>query len=393
MKIMPKKVCLIATMPSLVYMFSRDYISYLRDRGWEVTVMTAPGQKGFGSRDYVQELRDRGAKFVFISMKREPAFFGDIFVFLRMWWFFLWHRFDVIHASHPKTMLLGTFAAFFAFQPNRIITVRGRAYENMQGIKRRIFVWLDRFTCFFAKKTIVVSHSLRDAMLRDGIGSPGSLTVIQHGSSQGCDVEAFSPERVDARDVAEMRKQCHFDEQAKVVLFAGRLRQDKGIVELVRAFVDLAKDFPEWRLLLVGHEETASNIGEHTREFIRTHSAIHQIDWYSELKVVYAMSDIFVLPSWREGFPNVVLEASAMMLPVITTDAVGAVDSIVDGETGFLIPARNREELEKRIRQLMADESLRQTFGQNGRRRVASDFVPKIIWDHLYEIYLKASSR
>lgn len=389
MKDSPKKVCLIATMPSLVYMFSRDYISYLRDHGWEVTVMTAPGQKGFGTRDYVQELRDRGARFVFIPMKREPGFFSDIPVFFRMWRFFLRHRFDVVHASHPKTMLLGTFAAFFAFQPNRIITVRGRAYENMRGLKRRIFVWLDRFTCFFAKKIVVVSYSLRDAMLRDRIGTVNSLTVIHNGSSQGCDVEAFSLERVDDRNVAEMRKQCRFDEQTKVVLFAGRLRRDKGIVELVEAFVALAEDFPEWRLLLVGHEETASDIGEQTRELIRTHPAIFQIDWHSDLKVVYAMSDIFVLPSWREGFPNVVLEASAMMLPVIATDAVGAVDSVVDEETGFIVPVCNREELEKKMRSLMTDEPLRHTLGRNGRRRVASEFDPRIIWDGLYEIYRK----
>ena len=382
-----KRICLIATAPALLSIFNRNVIPLLLDNGWEVTGLTSKNQPGFGGDDYYARLESLGVRMTAVPISRDPSLLRDLWCLLRLWWFFLWHRFDVVHASNPKAMLLGTLAAFFAFHPNRIVTVRGRVYENTCGWKRKIFVWLDRITCFLANRVIVVSHSLKEAMLRDGIGTNDTLCVIAHGSSQGCDAEYFHPEQMDQNLVAELRRRCHLVESDQVILFAGRLRKDKGVIELVQAFTHISTQHPDWHLVLFGHEENASDIGDATRTLIRSHENIHHFDWSSDLRIAYKTADIFVLPTWREGFPNTVLEASAMRLPVVTTTAVGAVDSVIDGETGFLVPVNDAEQLAEKLQTLIINPKLRQAMGANGRHRVLRDFQPQIIQTGLMRIY------
>jgi glycosyltransferase involved in cell wall biosynthesis len=234
---------------------------------------------------------------------------------------------------------------------------------------------------------VVVSHSLKDAMLRDGIGSEKTLTVIASGSGQGCNAKFFDPDAVDHNRVDELRTECRFAETDHVILFAGRLRKDKGVVELVRAFTQISPRHPDWHLVLFGHEETASDIGEHTRELIRMHEKIRHFDWSHDLRTAYQAADIFALPTWREGFPNTVLEASAMRLPVVTTTAVGAVDSVIDGETGFLVPVDDAEQLAEKLQTLMDAPELRRAMGAKGRARVVRDFKPRTIQSGLLHLY------
>jgi len=382
-----KHICLIATAPALMYIFNRNVIPVLLENGWTVTGLTSKNQSGFGDDDYYVKLESLGVRMTTIPISRDPNPLRDLWCLLRLWWFFLWHRFDVVHASNPKAMLIGTLAAFFAFHPNRIITVRGRVYENTRGWKRKIFVWLDRITCFLANRMIVVSHSLKEAMLRDGIGTNDSLCVIAHGSSQGCNAEYFNQEQIDQNPVVELRRRCHVVESDHILLFAGRLRKDKGVVELVQAFTKISPEHPDWHLVLFGHEENASDIGEVTRELIRSHEKVHHFDWSSDLRTAYKTADIFTLPTWREGFPNTVLEASAMQLPVVTTTAVGAVDSVIDGETGFLVPVNDAEQLAEKLQTLMNNPGLRRTMGTNGRNRVLRDFQPLTIPIAMIQIY------
>ncbi|MDR1960357.1 MAG: glycosyltransferase family 4 protein [Planctomycetaceae bacterium] len=384
-----RKICLVSTAPALMYLFHRGLIPVLQKEGWEITGLTSSHQPGFGEEDYFARLQELHVKMIKIPVVRDIEIIRDLWCFFRLWHFFLWNRFHVIHASNPKAMLLATLAAFFAFHPNRVITVRGRIYENSTGWKRRFFVRLDRLTCFLAHRVIVVSHSLRDAMLRDGIGTPESLITIGHGSSQGCDAVRFSREQVSDADGMELRKTCRLSESDKVILFAGRRRKDKGVQELVQAFTEISPDFPDWHLVLFGHEEKASDIGGETRKTIESHTKIHAFDWTSDIRTAYRISDIFVLPTWREGFPNTVLEASAMELPVITTTAVGAIDSVIDNQTGFLIPVNRADLLAEKMRTLILQPDLRKKMGKNGRKRIFDDFDPKIIWNGILEIYGK----
>jgi len=386
-----KRICLIATAPALLYIFNRNGIPLLLEKGWSVTGLTSKNQPGFGDDDYYAKLESLGVRMTAVPISRDPSPLRDLWCLLRLWWFFLWHRFDVVHASNPKAMLLGTLAAFFACHPNRVITVRGRVYENTRGWKRKIFVWLDRIICFLANRVIVVSHSLKEAMLRDVIGTNDTLCVIAHGSSQGCDAEFFSLEQINQNLVVELRRRCNLVESDfavnRMLLFAGRLRKDKGVVELVQAFISISSKHPDWHLVLFGHEENASDIGEATRKSIRSHEKIHHFDWSSDLRIAYKTADIFTLPTWREGFPNTILEASAMQLPVVTTTAVGAVDSVIDGETGFLVPVNDAEQLAEKLQTLICNPELRQTMGSNGRNRVLRDFQPQAIQTGLMRIY------
>ena len=382
-----KRICLIATAPALMYIFNRNLIPTLVENGWDVTGLTSKNQPGFGDDDYYAKLESFGVRMVTVPISREPKPLRDLWCLLWLWWYFIWHRFDVIHASNPKAMLIGTLAAFFAFHPNRVITVRGRVYENTRGWKRKIFVWLDRVTCFLANHIIVVSHSLKESMLRDGIGTKDTLCVIAHGSSQGCNADYFSREQIDQNRVDSLRSQCGLVKSDRVILFAGRLRKDKGVVELVQAFSSISPTHPDWHLVLFGHEEKASNIGKATRMLIQTHDRIHHFGWSSDLRIACKMADIFTLPTWREGFPNTILEASAMQLPVVTTTAVGAVDSVIDGETGFLVPVNDVEQLAEKLQTLINDPELRQAMGITGRNRVVRDFSPQTIQYSVMQTY------
>ncbi|MDR1384943.1 MAG: glycosyltransferase family 4 protein [Planctomycetaceae bacterium] len=398
---MNKKICLVATAPALMYLFNRSLIPALLADGWEVTGVTSADQPGFGQDDYYAKLQQLGVKMVAVPISRNPNLFRDFWCLFRLWIFFLRNRFDVIHASNPKAVLLVPLAALFACHPNRVVTIRGRVYENATGWKRRIFAALDRLSCFLCRRVVVVSHSLRGAMLKDKIGTPQTLTVLGNGSSQGCDAAFFDRNLVPEESVKNLRRQCGLSESDRVILFAGRQRKDKGIVELVQAFTKIASeaesgdsDKPDnphhneqWHLVLVGHEESASDVGETTRETIRNHPRIHTLDWLSDLRSAYQTADIFVLPTWREGFPNTILEASAMRLPVITTTAIGAIDSVIGGETGLLVPVNNAEQLAEQIRLLINSPERRAEMGNAGRNRVLQFFSPEILRREILGLY------
>ncbi len=378
-----KRICVMTTYPLSLEKFNLDIFHMLRREGYEPI-----GLSGTQPQASIEAIQNAGFTVRTNAwLVRQPHPLKDLVCLCLLWWFFIRNRFDIVHCSTPKAMLLGTLAGFLSGHRRRVITVRGRAYENTSGLKRRAFVWLDRLTCALASRVICVSPSLRQAMLNDRIGSSGRLVVFGQGGSKGVNPEQFDPVQIDSEAVTRFRGSLGLGEAEKIVLFVGRVRQDKGINELVRAFTPLADRHPGWRLLVLGMRETVGALEEEVTRALQTHPQILTMDYLADPRVVYAASELVVLPTWREGFPNVPLEAAAMERPVITTDAVGAIDSVENERTGRIVPWGRHEPLRQAMADLMGDEALRRRMGRAGRERVLRRFHPDSIHRALLDLY------
>jgi len=206
---------------------------------------------------------------------------------------------------------------------------------------------------------------------------------VGQGSDNGIDLAVFDPARWKEAG-ADVRRQWQIPADAVVIGSVMRLVGDKGIRELVTAFVQLAESFDSIHLLLVGRLEDRNPPLPETLAAMKEHPRILVTGYQLDVLPFYAAMDVFALPTYREGFSAVNLEAAAMMLPVVTTDAVGAKESIVDGETGFCVPVADATSLGEALGRLVGDPALRRRLGAAGRQRVERDFEQSVFWEALY---------
>lgn len=381
----PKRLCIITTVPFSLCFLHRGIYGFLQIHGWKIWGVSSGSTPQ--DQEYQQILRDQGVIPISMPLVRPPNPIKDIWALTRLWWFFLSHRFDVIHCSTPKAMLLGTLAACLAGQPNRVITVRGRAHENFTGLKQKLYLWMDFLACKLAKRVIPICRELGESLVANGCNRSKIVTIGP--SSNGVNATQFSrtPETIAAG--MAIRQQLGIPETAIVILEVGRLREEKGINELVSAFSHL-KPPPskELHLVLLGPRETHLNpLLPETEAEIDSNPQIHNAGKDYNPVPWYAMADIVAFPSYREGFGNVSIEAAAMERPIVGYDIMGLREGIVDGTTGFLVPPRSIEPLAEALQKLIDKPELRQQMGLAGRKWAIENFQPQKIWDDLLELY------
>jgi glycosyltransferase involved in cell wall biosynthesis len=340
----------------------------LRNAGFRVTLISSPG-----------ELLDRtaareGVEAVSLPMRREIAPLADLVSLLRLWWV-LWRlRPDVAEFSTPKAGLLGGLASWLAGVPARVYMLRGLKLETSKGIKRAILLAAERASSRFAQVVLCNSESMRSEAVALGVAPSAKMQLLGSGSSNGVDVERFSP------GPSDVRSRLNIPDEAPVVGFVGRLTRDKGIPELVEAFDTILKDAPEARLLLVGWFDASEDaLGAGVRARIESHPRIHCTGFVVDTAPYYRAMDLMVLPSWREGFPNVVLEAAATGLPVITTECTGSRDSVVPEVTGLLIPPGYPEAISEAVLKLLRDPRQRRRMGDAARDWVCAHFADELV--------------
>jgi glycosyltransferase involved in cell wall biosynthesis len=223
---------------------------------------------------------------------------------------------------------------------------------------------------------------------KEKLCAPGKMGLLGQGSNQGVDAKGrFNPDGVDADNVDSLRHLLGIPDKIVVFGYMGRFVKDKGIQELLNAWKAIREETLQCTLLLIGpREEPRDNLPKNLFCSIANDSRIRLIEPVTDPESYYAIMDILILPSYREGFPNVVLEAAAMRLPVITTDAIGCIDSVVDNETGFIVPVKNIEKLTEKMKILLYNSELRVEMGVKARERVLRDFNDEKITEEL--IYL-----
>jgi glycosyltransferase involved in cell wall biosynthesis len=222
-----------------------------------------------------------------------------------------------------------------------------------------------------------------------GVVPLGKAIVLASGSSNGVDPSRFSPTPERLANAADVRCQLRIDPSRAVIGYVGRLTRDKGVLELMAAFRLVRQRFPGVVLLLVGSYEQGDPVPPETRAAIESDTSVIRVDFASEIATYYFVMDMLVLPTHREGFPNVVLEAQAASRPVVTTSATGASDSICDGLTGLVVPVGDAVALADALMKLLSDRELAQRMGRAGRERMIREFRHETIWEALAALYSK----
>lgn len=335
----------------------------LRQAGFRVTLVSSPGEllDSTAARE--------GVESIAIPMQREIAPIADLVSLARLCWLLLRLRPDITEFSTPKAGLLGTLAAMLCGVPHRIYMLRGLKLETSTGFKRRILLASERLAAACAQVVLCNSASMRAEARALSLVPEAKLYLLGEGSSNGVDVQRFTPGASDVRDRLGLPR------QAPVVGFVGRLTRDKGLPELIEAFETILKAEPEAHLLLVGWFDAAEDaLSAGLRARILNHPHIHCTGFVADTAPYYRAMDLMVLPTWREGFPNAVLEAAATGIPVITTLCTGSRDSVVSGVTGLLIPPGCHEAISEAALRLLRNPELRSRMGQAARAWVAEHY-------------------
>ena len=323
------------------------------------------------------------AHFKGVPLKRQVCPLTDLHALYSLLLIFLRERFQVVHSITPKAGLLGMGAAFFARVPVRVHTFTGQVWATKSGVARALLRFLDKLIAGFATHVLVDSHSQRKFLVENGVVSQKKSCVLGDGSISGVNTLRFRPNPQARRT---FRKKNKIPDEDIVFVYVGRLKRDKGIPELLAAFEKIAKTNSSMWLLLVGPDE--ENLGS----FIQASPAIMKtimVGHTSSPDLYLAASDIFVLPSYREGFGSSVIEAGACGIPAVASRIYGLTDAVVHGRTGLLVTRGDVGELARAMERLGKDRKLRLRMGRVAQRRVKVRFDQKKITEALLQFYRK----
>lgn len=345
-------------------LFFRGCIKPLSSSGFDVCAISSPGKE--------QELlREEGASVISVPMNREISPFADLISLWRLWRVLRRMRPEITNSGNPKAGLLGGLAAVLARVPCRIYALHGLRLETMTGIKRRILVFTEKVACKCAHRVICDSPSLRQRAIDLGLVESEKALVF---TCHGIEIDQYMESEENLVRAEALRQELNLPESSLVIGFVGRLTRDKGIPELMKAYWELRKDFPELRLLLVGEFEDGDPVPLGVRTRIESDPLIVRPGLVADTSAYYHLMDVLALPTWREGFGLVNIEAQAAGKPVVTTRATGAVDSVQDGKTGILVPVGDAFALACALRSLLEDAAKRHAMGQSGQTWVRQEF-------------------
>ncbi len=321
----------------------RGQLRHLIEHGFDVTVATRVASPDPGaSRDPAgpssgtRGVWDRGVTVVSLPFVREPSPIADLRALVATIGLIRRLRPEIVNASTPKAGLLGMVGAWMCRVPVRVYVVRGLRFETAVGWRRRLFRSLEWVTMRCANHLVFNSRSLLEVARREGIVPAGRGEVIGGGSGNGIDPARFSDDVLPSRSAA--RHQLGVPDDAVVVGFVGRFTRDKGIADLIEAFTSTLRQQPDVRLLLVGQFEEGDPVPSAVREVIESDERIVTVPWLASTGVAYRAMDVLAFPSYREGLPNVPIEAQLCGVPVVAFAATGTVDAVVDGVGGVLVP-------------------------------------------------------
>ena len=371
----PVRLVHVMTVPQ-TFVLLTGQATFMRHHGLALTAVASDGP-------YARVFAEReGVEVVAVEMPRRITPMADLVALGRLIGVLRARNPSIVHAHTPKGGLLGMLAAWIARVPIRIYHVRGLPLETANGPTRFLLAMSERVSCALAHRVFCVSHSLRDQLVSLGLVNPRKVLVAHAGSGNGVDAAwAYNPSNMPADARAEQRAGWNVPLTAEVIAFVGRLGIDKGIIELTAAWRAIREEFPEAHLVLAGPIDNARDtLPAGVLVTLQSDPRVHLLGLLTDARAVYAAADLIVHPSYREGFPNVPLEAAAMGLPVITTTATGCRDSVVDGVTGAVVPVGDADALSGAIRRYLAAPAMRRAHGAAGRERALTDFAPERIW-------------
>lgn len=371
---MKKKSIRISTIPLSLDVLLQGQLRMLSEH-YEVVGVSSPGEE----LDKVAQRE--GIRTIAVPMERKISPFKDLVSLFRLIRLFHREKPWMVHSLTPKAGLLAMTAAWICRVPIRIHMFTGLVFPTTTGLKQKILMATDSITCACATNVLPEGKGVKKDLEHFRITSK-PLQIIGNGNINGIDLDFFdrTPEVL---ELAEKYRK----EEVVTFCFVGRIVRDKGMNELVAAFQRLHQAYPNTRLVLVGpFEEKLDPVLPETRQTIEQHAAIEWMGWQNDIRPFLAASEVFVFPSYREGFPNVVLQAGAMGLPSIVTDINGSSEIITEGVNGSIIPSQDEEALYKAMEKLL-DMEERQKLAQQARPQIANRYERKALWKELLKFY------
>lgn len=371
------KIIRATTVPMSLTAFCNGMLRELSEK-YEVIAVSSPGKE-------LNDIAEReGIRVIGIPMERHISILKDCKALWQMWRVFKKEKPFMVHSMTPKAGMICIVAAWIARVPVRVHTFTGLVFPTASGLKRRILMATDWLTCACATHVIPEGEGVMNDLLKNGITNK-PLKVLGYGNVRGVDL-SFYIRSEQIKDKSEKLR----DSKRFTFLFVGRIVKDKGINELVAAFAKLHSEHSETRLWLLGpFEDSLDPVSDETRREITDNEGIETIGpkYGEELLTYYAAVDCFVLPSYREGFPNTVLEAGAMELPCIVTDINGSREIIKEGVNGMIVPPHDEEQLLNSMRVMVQSPVDRKRMASNARKMIADRFEQGFVRKCLYDFY------
>jgi len=382
------KLVRITTVPVSLRLLLKGQMKYMKEHGFEVVMISSPGD------DAAIVEQQEECEMITIPMERKVSLFADVQSLFRLIRILKNLEPDIVHTHTPKAGLLGMLAAKFAGVPVRLHTVAGLPWMEAKGVSRQILKLMERITAFAAHKVYPNSKGLYDFLKKEKIVSnQDKLKLLGNGSSNGIDCNYFSSSQVAPEIIHQLKIESRFQEGSWVWIFAGRLVREKGIHELLQAFSRIQEQFPADQLWLLGEEEVERDpLLQEDRDMIHAHPQIKHWGFQKDVRPYMAAAQVLVFPSYREGLPNVPLQAGAMECALIVSDINGCNEIVEHGENGLLVPTKDTEAVFQSMLTLRNNEALQKTFAKKSREKIMSLYSREHVWELLeneYRFFLK----
>jgi glycosyltransferase involved in cell wall biosynthesis len=379
---MPKLIR-ITTVPLSLKLLLAGQMKFMKEAGWEVLMVSADG------KEINEVIRREGVEHEIIPFTRKITPFKDLYCLWLLYRLFKKEKPDIVHSHTPKAGLLSMIAAKLAGVKIRIHTVAGMPYMVAEKNKKKLLIAMEKLTYRWATEVWPNSQSLYDFMLGEKLVDESKVKIIGFGSTNGVDLNKFNRDTLSENHLIAATIRIAPSENDYLILAIGRLVKDKGIEELVKAFLS-SRLVKYGKLILLGSFEQELNpIDDEIVRKIQDHPRIVQIEWTDHVSHYLAMADLLVHASHREGFPNVLLEAGAMQVPIICSDIIGNIDVVTHRKTGLVFPVKNSEILKEALEFAFVKRDYMQSLADNLHKEVVEKFPREKMHVLIHENYTR----
>ena len=343
-----------------------------------------------GQDEHLIEVEKREkVKTIAVTFERKIAPFNDLVSLFKLYRVFKKEKPFIVHSITPKAGLLSMIAGYFAKVPIRIHTFTGLVFPTRTGLMQQLLIVMDKVLCLFATHIYPEGNGVKNDLMDYKI-TKKALKIIANGNINGIDCDYFNTNHFSETTKQSLKAALKVDPNDFVFIFVGRLVKDKGINELITAFVRFSETNKQVKLLLVGpFEQHLNPINDSTLQKIKENSTIISVGYQNDVRPYYAISNCLVFPSYREGFPNVVLQAGAMNLPCIVTNINGSNEIITNNENGLIIEIKNENAIFEALNVMIIEKQLYEKLKNNARKKIVTNFEQKIVWEAVLDEYKK----
>lgn len=355
------------------------------------------GVSAFGDGMLDDVGKAEGINVIPVEMTRSITPIKDLKAAWQLYKIFKKEKPFIVHTHTPKAGTVGMFAAYMARVPNRLHTIAGLPLVEITGMKRLLLDTVEKLTYRFATKIYPNSFGLEDIILENKYTKKSKLKVLGNGSSNGIDTIHFDPKQISEEDKKQLKQDLDIDDQDFVYVFVGRVVKDKGINEMIAAFKEIVKEHANAKLILVGPSQmSAANeildsdaLLPESLAYIKTSKQIKAVGFKKDVRPYFAISDCLVFPSYREGFPNVVMQAGALGLPAIVSDINGCNEIVIEGENGTIIPTKNIDQLKEAMLNYLESGKIGSSEKDLIRNMIKDRYSQPVMWKAILSEYQK----